>query len=542
MLTHLKVRTGMIGVLSAFVLALLLACLNGFYGARASDQQIQELNLLTAVQLNKLNNAAIWVTRASATSHSSLLDRLAGRSESADQGVTAAEERLNNAKKLITEIIPTLTDPQMITAGRELEQVFSEYAKVVQQQINSTRLGDLAEYAKMNDNAKALGQRYGQVRDAFTALITAHIAQTMADSRQRIEEAQLATTALLILTLLLAITCWLFISNRVLLPLRQAGERFDEMARGDLSQPITAASRNEIGQLFASLANMQKNQRNTLSQLSKTAALVADAAQNLNGITHESAQDLQQQHAELEMAVTAVTQMTSAVEEVSRNAVSTSEAAQASNRLANESREQVRRVRTEISSMNSDVQLTGEVIQRLASQAQDIGKVLDVIRSVSEQTNLLALNAAIEAARAGESGRGFAVVADEVRTLAYRTQQSTLEIEEMMGRMQTSSNTAVQSIAKNSERAQQTLESTQTSEHMLEEIFSAIAEINDRNLVIASATEEQAQVSREVDRNLLNIRHLAARSGEGAARTEHSSQELSRLAVEMNEIVGRFRL
>ena len=542
MLTHLKVRTGMIGVLIAFVTALLLASLNGFYGARTSDEQIRDLNLLTAVQLDKLNNAAIWVTRASATSHSSLLDRLAGRTESADQGVAAAKERLNNAQKLISEIIPTLTDPSLIAAGRELEQVFSEYAKVVQQQINSTRLADLAEYSRMNDSAKALGQRYGQARDALTALITSHIAQTMADSRQRIHQAQLATGALLVLTLLLAIACWFFISNRVLLPLRQAGERFNEMARGDLSQRIATVSRNEIGQLFASLANMQKNQRDTLSQLSKTAVLVSDAAHTLNGITRESSRDLQQQHAELEMAVTAVTEMTSAVEEVSRNAVSTSEAAMASNRLANDSREQVRRVRTEIDSMNADVQSTGEVIQRLASQTRDIGKVLDVIRSVSEQTNLLALNAAIEAARAGESGRGFAVVADEVRTLAYRTQQSTLEIEEMVGSIQTSSSTAVQSIAKNSERAQRTLESTQTSERMLEGIFSAIAEINDRNLVIASATEEQAQVSREVDRNLLNIRHLAARSGEGALRTEQSSQELSRLATEMNEIVGRFKL
>jgi methyl-accepting chemotaxis protein len=348
--------------------------------------------------------------------------------------------------------------------------------------------------------------------------------------------------ALIALTVLLAAGCWCFIAHRILTPLREAGTHFNVMASGDLSQPVQISSRNEIGQLFSSLAHMQKSQSSTLAHLGGMATLLSSAAQQLSTVTQDSTHSLQQQKAELEQAVTAVTEMTVAVEEVARNAVSTSEAASASNRLAHSSREQVRKVLDEIGAMSSDVQNTGSVIQRLASQVDDIGKILDVIRSVSEQTNLLALNAAIEAARAGEAGRGFAVVADEVRTLAHRTQQSTLEIEKMIANIQSSTGIAVDSIQLNSERASSTFEMTRINDTMLEQIFVAISEIDERNLVIASAAEEQAQVAREVDRNLLNIRELANRSGQGVDQTLRSSGELARLAREMDALVAQFKL
>ena len=541
MFTHLKVRTGMFGVLLVFVVALLAASLNGWYGARVSDQQIRNLNLLTAVQLDKLNNAAIWAVRASATSHSSLIDRLSNKIEAADQGVIAAKERLANGQKLVDEILPTVSDPQLLGAARDLQAVFTSYGQTVLRQIDSTRSGDLAEYVRINDEAKATSQAYAKARENFTNLITAKARETMAESEQRIALAQFSALALLALTVLLAIGCWWFISRRVLQPLREAAHHFEVIAAGDLSQPIHVASRNEIGQLFAALAHMQQSQRETLDHLSKTATQVSNAAKDLGVVTRDGNLGLQQQNAELEQAASAVTEMTAAVEEVARNAVSTSQAASASDKLATASREQVRKVLNEIGTMSDDVQTTGSTIQRLADQANNIGKVLDVIRSVSEQTNLLALNAAIEAARAGEAGRGFAVVADEVRTLAHRTQQSTLEIEEMIASIQTSTGSAVSSIQLSNQRASSTLQATRTSGEMLEEIFTAIGEINERNLVIASAAEEQAQVAREVDRNLLNIRELSSQAGLGADRTSTASQELSRLASEMMSIAGRFK-
>ena len=542
MFTHLKIRSGMFAVLSAFVLGLLAASLTGWYGAHVSNRQIKELNLTLAEQLDKLNNAAILALRASALTHSAVIGRTTGDSGSLENSLAIAKGRLVDAEKLVADIMPTVTDPQLLASAQELEGRFRDYRQAVVRQIEAARASSLEEYVRIDEGAKSTSQAYAAARQAFTDKLYARADAIMAQSEDRIDYAGLSAIALLLLTLLLAAACWWFISGRVLKPLSEAGEHFRIMAKGDLSRRIEVRSRNEIGQLFSALAHMQQSQRDTLVRLSDSAALLASAAEELGVVTTQSTQGLQQQHAELEQAASAVTEMTTAIEEVARNAVSTSEAARQSDRLAQLSRDQVRRTVEEISSVSGNVQGTGQVIQQLAEQARDIGKVLDVIRAVSEQTNLLALNAAIEAARAGEAGRGFAVVADEVRTLAHRTQQSTLEIEQMIGSIQGSTGTAVASIQNSDQRALSTLETTRQTGQMLEEIFAAIGGINERNMVIASAAEEQAQVSREVDRNLLNIRELAAQSSDGAEQTSKASQELAGLAVQMNDLVARFRL
>ncbi|MGY2168428.1 methyl-accepting chemotaxis protein [Pseudomonas gingeri] len=251
---------------------------------------------------------------------------------------------------------------------------------------------------------------------------------------------------------------------------------------------------------------------------------------------------MQQQNNEIEQAATAVTEMTTAVEEVARNAVSTSEATRESSDSARLGQERVSETVEAINALAGEVAHTGELVQSLAARSQDIGKVLDVIRAIAEQTNLLALNAAIEAARAGESGRGFAVVADEVRALAHRTQQSTQEIEQMVQGMRNGSTQALDSMQASSRRAASTLALAERAGDALQTITSSVHQIHERNLVIASAAEEQAQVAREVDRNLVNIRDLSLRSATGADQTSASSHELSQLANSLRGMVGQFRV
>ncbi|WP_416350718.1 methyl-accepting chemotaxis protein [Pseudomonas sp. CCI1.2] len=183
---------------------------------------------------------------------------------------------------------------------------------------------------------------------------------------------------------------------------------------------------------------------------------------------------------------------------------------------------------------------TGVEVEGLANQAQNIVKVLDVIRSITEQTNLLASNAAIEAARAGEQGRGFAVVADEVRALAHRTQSSTQEIEQMIQSIQKDSSRAVKSMKQSSEEADSTLLMANEAGVAIKQIAAAIFDINERNLMIATASEEQAQVARSVDESLISIRDLSIQSLSTASQTSAVSHELSLLAVDLNRLVARF--
>ncbi|WP_439898886.1 methyl-accepting chemotaxis protein [Pseudomonas yamanorum] len=287
---------------------------------------------------------------------------------------------------------------------------------------------------------------------------------------------------------------------------------------------------------------MQGNLRGTLQLIRQSAGQMAASATDLNGITDQSSRSLQKQTAEIEQAATAVNEMTSAADEVARNAVSTSESTRLSNETARDGQQRVGETVSAIQALSTNIGETSNLVQNLADQSRDIGKVLDVIRSIAEQTNLLALNAAIEAARAGESGRGFAVVADEVRALAHRTQQSTLEIDQMVTAMRSGSSEALTSMQSSTQRASETLILAEGAGGALSQITDSIDQIHQRNLVIASAAEEQAQVAKEVDRNIVNIRDLSAQSSSGAGQINGSSHELARLAVSLNEAVARFQL
>uniref|UniRef100_UPI0030D858DF methyl-accepting chemotaxis protein n=2 Tax=Pseudomonas sp. EA_35y_Pfl1_P108 TaxID=3088688 RepID=UPI0030D858DF len=346
---------------------------------------------------------------------------------------------------------------------------------------------------------------------------------------------------LIIATTLTMLFAWL-LTRSITLPISQALEAAEEVAEGNLTRPIKVDGNDEAGRLLAAMAKMQDKLRDTLQRIAGSATQLASAAEELNAVTDESTRGLTQQNTEIEQAATAVNEMTSAVEEVARNAVSTSEASRNATTSAGDGRDLVQETVSAIERMSGDVQATATLIGDLANESRDIGKVLDVIRGLADQTNLLALNAAIEAARAGEAGRGFAVVADEVRALAHRTQQSTSEIERMIGSIQAGTEHAVDSMRNSTERAESTLNIAKGAGMSLDTINTAIVEINERNLVIASAAEEQAQVAREVDRNLVNIRDLSVQSATGASQTSAASSELSRLAVDLNGMVGRFRL
>ncbi|WP_409033951.1 methyl-accepting chemotaxis protein [Pseudomonas sp. JUb42] len=287
---------------------------------------------------------------------------------------------------------------------------------------------------------------------------------------------------------------------------------------------------------------MQSNLKGTVQQIANASDQLASAAEELTAVTENSTRGLVTQNDEIQQAATAVNEMTAAVEEVARNAASTSLISTQTAEDASKGQEQVQQAVAAINTVTVEITDSTQRVEALAGQIHDITKVLEVIRGIAEQTNLLALNAAIEAARAGEQGRGFAVVADEVRALAHRTQSSTGEIEAMIDRVRNGADEAVQAMGKSRTLVQSTQELATEAGLALGRISEGVNQINERNLVIASAAEEQAQVAREVDRNLVNIQDMSTQTAAGANQTSASSHELSRLAISFSALVGQFKL
>lgn len=327
---------------------------------------------------------------------------------------------------------------------------------------------------------------------------------------------------------------------RLLRQLSAALTAAERITAGDLSHPIESPGADEPARLLGALDQMQQGLRSTVQHIVGCAGRLASTAGELNSVSDEASRGLTRQNNELDQAVTAVTEMTVAIEEVARNAVSASEVAQSADQSSREGQESVGRAVDAMASLTGEIEHTTDALQVLDGQIGGIASVLDVIRGIAEQTNMLALNAAIEAARAGESGRGFAVVADEVRALAQRTQESTRQIESIIGAVRKGSQDALGAMHESNGRTRDTLVMTRQAGAALGAIAAAIVQINERNVSIASSTQEQSHVAREVDSNLLDIRDVSAQTSSAANQTHAASRELATLADELNVVVKHF--
>lgn len=450
--------------------------------------------------------------------------------------------RLVQVKEQMATYASLLSTPEELDELDAFNRSLEAYSRNHLQLLALSRAGQKKEardfLMKIRDSYDQMTKNFENLTDESNA--GAELAGGRSDTAHA-EAVRGVTLVLILVASLTALIAWRMIRS-ITGPLNDAVRVAERVASGDLTQNIAVTGRDEAARLMAALGTMQRSLLETLRQITGASSQLASAAEELNAVTEEGSRDVQQQHNEIEQAATAVTEMTVAIEEVARNAAATSDLSQESREIALRGKQRMAETLAAIEALTQGVAATSSDVEGLAKQAQDIGKVLDVIRTIAEQTNLLALNAAIEAARAGEAGRGFAVVADEVRALAHRTAQSTREIEDMINTIQAGTGSAVSSMQLSNSRTEQTLGLAMAAQQSLDEIVVASEEINGKNLVITSAAEEQAQVARSVDCNLLNIRELSIQSSEGSRQTTSASQALAELALELNGMVKHFQI
>jgi methyl-accepting chemotaxis protein len=333
-----------------------------------------------------------------------------------------------------------------------------------------------------------------------------------------------------------------FLPLLVTVPIKEISDRIKNIAAGDgdLTIRIKVERDDELGELAGHVNRFMDQLQHLIQDVRSNTNEVSGAAEELLVISSKGQRAADEQCNAITMVVTAVNELTMAIQEVARNTGNTAQSTKEANRITDQGQERIRLAVKHVQGLSAHVTQTAQSIVKLEDEAKNVTSVIDVIRGVAEQTNLLALNAAIEAARAGEQGRGFAVVADEVRTLASRTQQSTADIQGMLSKLQQGVQHAVVGMNESATMTNEAVNSANDAGESLSGIGAAVQEITDMAIQIATAVEEQSSVTAEIDRNLVEINQLAMTTSDGATYTAQASQRLSQLSSGLRDTLRRF--
>ncbi|MGO1617290.1 MAG: methyl-accepting chemotaxis protein, partial [Oceanisphaera sp.] len=368
----------------------------------------------------------------------------------------------------------------------------------------------------------------------------AQLEQEISDSvMQGLINSGLSATALLVLIAALA----LLLVRTIHAPLRQAVSTMQDIAQGegDLTRRLNSEQGHELG-LLASSFNQFAGQISGLIQNTRQSAdTLQQASDQLQQFMTETETGIARQDHESDQLATAMNQMSATAQEVASSAARAAEAAQQAEDQVTDAQQLLQGTIAVINGLEDQIVNGVDIIQRLGTESEQIGTVLDVIRDIAEQTNLLALNAAIEAARAGEQGRGFAVVADEVRNLAGRTQTSTAEIDDMITRLQQGAQEAVHAIEYIREGSANTVSEAKRIDGALHSVSDAVNTINSMNEQIASAAEEQTQVSESINVNVHQIVAISEQTNSGSRAASDTSKQVGELATHLQQLVGRYQ-
>lgn len=474
---------------------------------------------------------------------------LSGKDESLEpfiEGQSSFSEHIEDLSQSIVNSSVTRTD--LTTLENQVDEWITQAAQL---EIDARR--DMNRFPMTIDVIAAMmekgkGKLYmDQIRGVLQNIVAEEEGLIISRGKEQDLASQTAKTFSIIGTLvavILGIGITRLIVRGIVNPILKTNKILEDVAngQGDLTKRLVVESDDEIGQLSGHFNQFISKLQDVITDIIDSANQLAAAAEQMATVSQQSNQILSLQNNETIQVATAINEMNAAVEEVARNTENATTAAKnadseskSGNKLVNETITSIRELAVEIDS-------SSEVLDRLQLHSENIGTVLDVIKSIADQTNLLALNAAIEAARAGEQGRGFAVVADEVRTLAKRTQDSTSEIERIISDLQLGAEQAVTVMVNSKTKSSATVaKGKQTGEFLLS-VTNAINTILEMNTQIAAAAQEQSVVTQEVSRNISNIQNISEETSAGAKQATATSNEVAQLSSELQRLVSQFRV
>ncbi len=509
----------------------------GHWGVRKVDTSNREILTTAAANRNHIEGALMHDALKSDV-YAALLANTTAEQQKARQDLAdhsaAFRKRLEankalpltgDVKKALEEIGPSLEE--YIASAEIMSELAIKDRKMAREQ--------LSEFLKVFDQLQA---RQAQVSD----LIERSARESQAAAGQTSTTSQTAIQIICIVTLVvLAVSSFLIIRS-ITQPLEECVGLMDQIAQGDLTKRLQVNRTDELGNLARAVNQMQDSLRVTIESVSATAERVATGSEEISSSATQQAQGAETQKDQAHQVATAMQEMAATVLQVTENSNKAAGAAQKAADTARDGGKIVEQTLLKMRAISNSVGETARKVQDLGESSNQIGEIIGVIDDIADQTNLLALNAAIEAARAGEQGRGFAVVADEVRKLAERTSKATKEIAQMIKSIQLETRSAVEAMQAGTRQVNEGVETTTAAGQSLAEIIRMAEQVGEMVTQIATASTQQSSAAEEVNESVEQIAKITLEATSGAKQSAKACQELSGLALDLQNLVGKFKV